>query len=163
MARAGQLTGELEIAYRRRYRQFLRVATAIVGDEPGGHDAVQEGFARALQEQRSFRGDGPLESWVWRIVVNAALAARRRSAAQREAHGVAEVASTNGHVSDESGVRAWLAALPERQRLVVYLRYYADLDYRSIARALDVEVGTVSATLSSAHRALRRSLEEVDR
>jgi RNA polymerase sigma factor (sigma-70 family) len=58
---------------------------------------------------------------------------------------------------------AWIAALPKRQRLVVYLRYYADLDYRGIAEALDVEVGTVSATLGSAHRALRRSLEEVER
>jgi DNA-directed RNA polymerase specialized sigma24 family protein len=39
------------------------------------------------------------------------------------------------------------------------LRYYADLDYRAIAAALDIEVGTVSATLSSAHRALRQRLE----
>jgi RNA polymerase sigma factor (sigma-70 family) len=56
-----------------------------------------------------------------------------------------------------------VAALPERQRLVVYLRYYADLDYRAIAEVLGVEVGTVSATLSSAHQALRRSLKEVER
>jgi RNA polymerase sigma factor (sigma-70 family) len=75
---------------------------------------------------------------------------------------VADPASRNGHV-DEVGVRTWVAALPERQRLAVYLRYYADLDYRAIASALDVEVGTVSATLSAAHQALRRSLEEVER
>jgi RNA polymerase sigma factor (sigma-70 family) len=56
-----------------------------------------------------------------------------------------------------------VAALPERQRLAVFLRYYADLDYRAIAQVLGIEVGTVSATLSSAHRALRRSLEEVER
>jgi RNA polymerase sigma factor (sigma-70 family) len=54
-----------------------------------------------------------------------------------------------------------VAALPERQRLVVFLRYYADLDYRTIADALDVEVGTVSATLAAAHRAVRQRLEEV--
>jgi RNA polymerase sigma factor (sigma-70 family) len=72
------------------------------------------------------------------------------------------IAAANGQ-ADESSVRAWVAALPERQRLAVYLRYYADLDYRSIARALDVEVGTVSATLSSAHEALRRSMKEVER
>lgn len=51
----------------------------------------------------------------------------------------------------------------ERQRLAVFLRYFADLDYRSIAAALDVEVGTVSATLAAAHAALRRSLQEVER
>jgi RNA polymerase sigma factor (sigma-70 family) len=83
--------------------------------------------------------------------------------ARREASEAAEAPSPNGHAPDEGGVRAWVAALPQRQRLVVYLRYYADLDYRAIAEALDVEVGTVSATLSSAHQALRRSLEEVER
>ena len=163
MARAKSLTGELETVYRLRYRRFLRIATAIVGDEASGHDAVQDGFAQALREQESYRGEGPLEAWVWRLVVNAALAAHRRAAARREAAEAVEVSSTNGYVSDESGVRVWLAALPERQRLAVYLRYYADLDYRAIAVALGVEVGTVSATLSSAHQALRRSLEEVER
>ncbi len=62
-------------------------------------------------------------------------------------------------VGDGAIVRGWVAALPERQRLAVFLRYYADLDYRAVAAALDVEVGTVSATLSSAHRALRKQLE----
>jgi RNA polymerase sigma factor (sigma-70 family) len=137
------------------------VATAILGDEASGHDAVQEGFAQALREQRSFRGDGPVEAWVWRVVVNAALAARRGREARREAPEAVEHGDANGHVSDEAGVRAWVAALPERQRLAVYLRYYADLDYRSIAHALGVEVGTVSATLSSAHQALRQSLKRL--
>lgn len=163
MARSEPLTGELEAVYRRRYRHFLRVATAIVGDEASGHDAVQEGFSQALREQSSFRSEGPLEAWVWRLVVNAALAARRSRVARREAPDAVEIPGANGHAPDEVGVRRWVAALPERQRLAVYLRYYADLDYRSIADALGVEVGTVSASLSSAHQALRRSLEEVER
>jgi RNA polymerase sigma-70 factor, ECF subfamily len=163
MARQGSLTREIEITYRLRYRQFLRVATAILGDEASGHDAVQEAFVQALREPQSFRGEGPVEAWVWRMVVNAALAARRRRVAQSETPEAGEAASANGHMADEAGVRAWVAALPERQRLAVYLRYYADLDYRAIAHVLGVEVGTVSATLSSAHQALRRSLEEVER
>jgi RNA polymerase sigma factor (sigma-70 family) len=58
-------------------------------------------------------------------------------------------------------VRRWIAALPERQRLAVFLRYFADLDYQAIATALDVEVGTVSATLAAAHATLRRALQGV--
>jgi len=160
----GQRTREIEALYRQRYRHFVRVATAIVGDEASGHDAVQDGFSHALGEQASFRGEGPLEAWVWRSVVNAALTVRRRQVARREAAELAETeASSGSDATDESGVRAWVAALPEKQRLAIYLRYYADLDYRSIAQALGVEVGTVSATLSSAHQALRHSLEEVER
>ena len=162
MTRSEPLRDELEAVYRRRYRQFLRVATAILGDETSGHDAVQEGFAQALRSQRSFRSEGPVEAWVWRMVVNAALASRRSRLSRHETPETIGAASTNGHRTDEAGVRAWVAALPERQRLAVYLRYYGDLDYRAIAEALDVEVGTVSATLSSAHQALRRSMKEVE-
>jgi RNA polymerase sigma-70 factor (ECF subfamily) len=163
MTRREPLTAEIEAVYRRRYRQFLRVATAILGDEASGHDAVQEGFAQALRAQASFRSEGSVEAWVWRMVVNAALASRRGRIPRGEGAEAGEVASANGHLADETRVRAWVAALPERQRLAVFLRYYADLDYRSIADALEIEVGTVSASLSSAHRALRRSLEEVRR
>ena len=52
-------------------------------------------------------------------------------------------------------MRAALAALPERQRLALFLRYYADLDYAGIAEALGVSRGTVSATLHAAHSNLK--------
>jgi RNA polymerase sigma factor (sigma-70 family) len=71
--------------------------------------------------------------------------------------------STNHVPEPDATVRAWVAALPERQRLAIFLRYFADLDYRSIAAVLEVEVGTVSATLAAAHAALRRSFQEVVR
>jgi RNA polymerase sigma-70 factor (ECF subfamily) len=162
--RDDRLVTGIEDLYQERYRQFLRVATAILGDEAIAHDAVQDGFAEALRQRTSFRGEGALGAWVWRIVLNTALAARRVHAARREDLEVqGGPLSSNGDPGDEAGVRRWIAALPERQRLAVFLRYYADLDYRSIATALDVDVGTVSATLSAAHQALRRSLKEVPR
>jgi RNA polymerase sigma factor (sigma-70 family) len=55
-----------------------------------------------------------------------------------------------------------VAELPERQRTVLFLRYYADLDYRAIAAALGIRPGTVAATLSAAHRAIRAQLEDTD-
>lgn len=61
---------------------------------------------------------------------------------------------------DDARLAAAIAALPERQRLAVFLRYYADLDYASIADALGVKGGTVAAALSAARENLRKSLEE---
>ena len=156
---------ELEALYRTRYGAFVRVAAAIAGGETRGADAVQDGFVRALASRASFRGDGTLEAWVWRIVVNSARAGRRnlesgaRAADTVEPHAPVWPGRDDG---DPRGVHARLAALPERERMVVFLRYFADLDYRSIARALDIEVGTVSATLHAAHAALRRSLTEAN-
>ncbi|HEV8685780.1 MAG TPA: sigma-70 family RNA polymerase sigma factor [Gaiellaceae bacterium] len=148
---------DLEEVYRLRYTHFLRVATAIAGDEDAGHDAVQDGFASALRHRRTFRGEGPLEAWVWRVVVNAAKKAR---VARTRTLDVVEGSVSNGAHADEVSMRAWIAGLPERQRLAVFLRYYADLDYRSIASVLGIEVGTVSATLASAHSTLRKQLTE---
>lgn len=164
MVREKPSVSEIESLYREHYRDFLRLAAAISGDEATGHDAVQEAFSQVLKQRSSFRGEGPLKAWVWRVVVNAARSQRRARAVRREAPGPAgEAASLNGHAESDSGMRAWIAALPERQRLAIFLRYFADLDYQAIATALDVEIGTVSATLNTAHRALRRSLEEVER
>jgi RNA polymerase sigma factor (sigma-70 family) len=157
--------GELELLYEERFADFVRVATAITGRESSALDVVQETFVRALVSLDSFRGEGPLAGWVWRILVNTARSDRsspwRESAEELDL--LASTPGTNGHVADDLGVRRWVAALPERQRLAVFLRYFADLDYAAIAAALEIEVGTVSATLNAAHRTLRRMLEEVAR
>ena len=154
----------LESLYRTDLPRFVRAATAIVGDEGAGRDAVQDAFVQAVRKRTGYKGEASLETWVWRIVVNEALALRRRRASDVEKSSAsAATASTNQAPDQDSAVRAWVAALPERQRLVVFLRYFADLDYRSIAVALEVEVGTVSATLATAHAALRRSYEEAVR
>jgi RNA polymerase sigma factor (sigma-70 family) len=154
-------TDELGAIYERRYRRFLRVAEAIVGDVELARDAVQDAFARLVRSRADYRGEGSLDGWVWRTVVNTALNARRDRPADVPLGPSAEP-STNGHMPD-AGVRALLASLPERQRLVLFLRYYADLDYRSIGETLDIETGTVGATLNQAHAAIRRQLEEVQR
>lgn len=60
-------------------------------------------------------------------------------------------------------MRAAVAALPERQRLALFLRHYADLDYESIAAALGVRRGTVAASLHAAHETLRETLTGVKR
>jgi RNA polymerase sigma factor (sigma-70 family) len=155
----GAEIAELESLYRERYRHFLRVAGLITGDLDHAHDAVQDGFAAAVRSRRSFRGDGPLEAWVWRLVVNAAKRQPRAGLAAFEPEPVSE----NGDLGVDRTVRAWVAVLPDRQRLIVYLRYYADLDYRSIATALGIEVGTVSAALNAAHANLRKNMKDLPR
>ena len=143
---------ELETLYRARLPEFRRVATAIAGDRELGCDAVQDAFASAVRKRRSFRGQGTLEAWVWRIVVNAARDVRRRRPALAEPR----EPSSNGHAPVLR-----LDLLTERQREIVFLHYYADLDYAAIAAALAISPGTVGATLNAARQTLRGALEEV--
>jgi RNA polymerase sigma-70 factor (ECF subfamily) len=149
-------TNALEQLYSDRYTTFRDVLAGIVGSHDLAREVVQEAFARALRERRRFRGEGSLEAWVWRIAVNGAL--KRLRALVREAELDAEPAAEAIPSADPS-VRAAVLALPPRRRLVIFLRYYADLSYREIAEIVGVSEGTVGATLSQAHRELATRLE----
>lgn len=140
---------ELEALYREGLPEFTRAAAAIAGDLDAGRDAVQDAFVKALRKRRSYR-DGNLEAWVWRIVVNAARDAGRRKRRKLAAPLPVEARA------DELGLP--LERLTERQREVLFLRYYADLDYAVIADALDISPGTVGATLTAARETLRNAL-----
>ncbi len=146
----------IEAIYRARYPEFVRVCRAVLGDAQAADDAVQEGFARALRQHASFAGSGSLDGWVWRIVINAARDHRRKPTAVPDADPAAPEASD----VDATAVRAAVARLPERQRLVLFLRYYADLDYAQIGEALGIASGTIGATLHTAQASLRTVLQE---
>jgi RNA polymerase sigma factor (sigma-70 family) len=151
---------EIEGAYRRDFARFLHVATAITGDVELAADAVQDGFARAIRLRKGYRGDGSLTGWLWRIVVNAARD-QASEAKKLPSTDSADRTPTTSVASDPPELRTLLAQLPERQRLVLFLRYYADLDYNAIATALGISSGTVGATLHAAHATLRAHSQEV--
>lgn len=160
MGRRAATIAAIEELYREGYPRYFRVARAMLGDEEQARDAVQEGFARAIRGRSGYRGKGTLEAWVWRTVVNVCADERHRkidSAPADHTH------PTNGYEEAWPELRAAIAALPDRQRLVLFLRHYADLDYQTIAAALGIRRGTVAATLHAAHGALRRTLMEVTR
>lgn len=154
---ADRLLAEIERLYVDRHPHFVRVARAITGDRERAVEAVQDGFADAIRSRKTFRADAPLEAWIWRAVVNAARKASRAPLVEVRAQDRELVELTPAWPE----LAPLITALPERQRLVLFLRYYADLDYRSIAAALGIEVGTVSASLAAAHQTVRRSLQEV--
>jgi len=158
MVMKGADLDEIEALYRARFPAFVRTAAAICGDLESGRDAVQEAFAAAVRERATFRGEGTVEAWIWPIVINKARDRVRRPV---ELPGADVEVSADGHDRESDVLRMALAALPERQRIATFLRYYGDLDYEGIAAVLGVSAGTVGATLNAAHAALKTRLEEV--
>jgi hypothetical protein len=64
--RADRRLAEIEALYRERFPYFVQVAQAVVGDRERAVEAVQDAFVGVIRSRDSFRGDGPLEAWVWR-------------------------------------------------------------------------------------------------
>jgi RNA polymerase sigma factor (sigma-70 family) len=156
---------ELERVYRSEFGAFMRTATAYLGDVDAARDAVQEGVAVAIGKRATYRGEGTLEAWLWRVVLNAIRDRYRETAHLRLVAGDAYEESTaavapNGHVTTDT-VRSAVRRLPERQRLVLFLRFYADMDYATIAELLEMSTGTVGASLNAARTTLRSLLQEV--
>jgi len=75
----GAGVAELESTYRSGYAELLRVTAAICGSRDLARDAVHDAFVGLLRGRESYRGEGTIEAWAWRAVVNAA----RRIAATR--------------------------------------------------------------------------------
>lgn len=150
----------IERVYRERYVGFRNALATVTGDSDSARDAVQEGFARALRSARTFRGDGPIEAWVWKICLRSALELRGRGSRQASLDDVEP-----GLVEPELDpmLADALRQLPARRRLIVFLRYFADLSYAEIAAACDVSEGTVAATLTQARVSLAEQLQEVRR
>lgn len=146
----------IEELYRQRYGRFRDGVATITGDRESARDVVQEAFARALRKRRSFRGEGSLEAWVWRIALRTA----------REHVGRRSGVSLNGSVPAalnephrDPALAEALQALPPKRRLIVFLRYFADLSYAEIGQLCGVSEGTVGATLAQARAALGEQLQ----
>jgi RNA polymerase sigma factor (sigma-70 family) len=149
------LLGEIELIYRLRYPAFLRVAVAITRDEQLGADAVQDAFVGIVRSRGGIRKRAALEAFAWRAVVNAA---RDRRVVRAEAGEPTELVALSASEPDES-VRQAIAELPERQRIALFLRYFADLEYAEIGRVMQVRPGTVAAALNAGRAAVKESLE----
>jgi RNA polymerase sigma-70 factor (ECF subfamily) len=146
----------IERLYRERFVRFRNGVAPVAGSYEAAHDAVQEGFARALRSSRQYAGRGSLEGWVWRIVLRAALEQRRPG----EEVSLDAVDPVFVEPERDLELAAALRALPPRRRLVVFLRYFADLPYRTIAEVLELDAGTVAATLAQARHSLAAILAE---
>jgi RNA polymerase sigma-70 factor (ECF subfamily) len=162
-ARAGDQTGfdALVTAY---MRQAFNLAYRVVQQREDAEDLVQESFLAAYQYLDSFDVSRPFGPWLMRIVLNRG-ANLRRSRARRttepEVEGISTAPSAL-ELSERAEARVILAealaALPERQRLIVTL---FDVDGRTsteIGEMLELAPGTVRWHLHEARRALRAAL-----
>jgi RNA polymerase sigma factor (sigma-70 family) len=149
-----------------RYRtSALRVAYGIAGNE--AEDAVQDAFVKAFRKLDGFRADAAFRPWLFTIVANEARN-RRRSLARRgklELQVRAQPQPVGANVDEEVArhdqrqrLLDVVAELPDRQREIISLRYFAGLSESETAEVLSAPLGTVKSRLSRALDLLRSRL-----
>src|SRR5579872_3575720 len=144
------------------YAPAYRTAYLILRNPADAEEAVQEAFLRAWRFRAAIPpGDGT-RPWLYRVVVNACLSKLRSDRGRsRRADGFADLTALTADEVDGPEVLALqsdlhavvldaLGRLPEHLRIVVVLRYYAQLSEREIAAAIHRRPGTVKSRLHDA-------------
>lgn len=155
----------------KRYRRDVyRLCYRMTGTHEDADDAAQETFLRAFGALAGFRGDSALKSWLFRIAMNLTINMSRSKTVRRiedrdidafpPAAGVEAAQGEQRLLADERArrVRGAVEGLPPRQRQVVILRMYEELQFNEIASVLDCPIGTAKANFFHAMQNLRRVL-----
>lgn len=131
-------------------------------------DLSQETFLRVFGSLQGFSFDGSarLSTWILTIATRLALNELRRAripllAAEPVGEGDRPDRAAERKAVGRAVQRAVDALSPEH-RSVVVLREYHDFDYDEIARALEIDLGTVKSRLSRARRELKEALSEIE-
>ena len=149
--------------YREAKDQCLFAVLVSVGDRDTAQDLVAEAFARAWASWPAVSGHPAPAAWVVRTALNAGVSRwrrRRREVPVPDLALVADRPAAREPAGDgvDPRIMAALLRLPARQRQVVALRLFLDLDTGRTAQVLGIAPGTVQAHLGRAIAALRDDL-----
>ena len=140
------------------------------GDRAAASDVSQQVFLKLMTSIRQFRGDAEFSTWLYRLVVNVCMDAartRKLNPVIFDRHRIETLAATGSQEEDyarnqtANSMRAAVSALPPKFRIAVLLRYFEDLSYEQIAKALHCSIGTVASRLGRGHKILAERLTGV--
>jgi RNA polymerase sigma-70 factor (sigma-E family) len=148
---------------------LIRMAYVMLGDLTSAEDVVQEAFYGLYRRWERLADTAGATHYVRTSVLNGCRSALRHRAVRRgfvqhrtladEPPAASAETVALGGEEREDVIRA-LRRLPDRQREVLILRFYAELPDEQIARVMGIRPGTVRSTAFRALDALGRTLKE---
>ncbi|HEU0030986.1 MAG TPA: sigma-70 family RNA polymerase sigma factor [Kofleriaceae bacterium] len=147
---------------RRHQKGVWYLVRRYVKRDADASDVTQQAFVRAFRALASFRGDATVRSWLYRIAINCALSWLRDHRREEPAE-IAEDALTAMHAGPErliggqdgARLRAAIAQLPPKQKLVLELRVFDDLSFKEVAELADCTENTAKVNFHYAVKRLR--------
>lgn len=137
----------------------LRAAIASGMDPGRAEEATAEAFARAWSRWPTVKLASSPAAWVVRTAINVDISWWRKRRRELTVPEAPEHLPRHDSGVDHDLLEA-VRRLPPRQRQVVALRYFLDLDAETTAHELGIARGTVSATLHQALKTLRLQLTD---
>jgi RNA polymerase sigma-70 factor (ECF subfamily) len=151
-----------------RYQKVLyNVTYRMVHDAEDARDLVQGALVKAYERLEDYDPTYRFFSWIYRILINDTLnlLKRRRPHQTLEGQGERVPAPQAGPQADlekrelERSVRSALMTLSDEYRVVVVLKYFAELSYGEMSAALSIPEKTVKSRLYTARQRLAEILD----
>lgn len=166
MTTVGVETGPgLEELYREHYASLVRLASLLLDDVASCEEVVQDAFVALHRRGLADIEDHKVPAYLRSAVLNGARSQLRKRAVRRRLRAVPDPTEPVSPAqaaelrADRQAVLDALRALPDRQRDVLVLRYWADLGEAEIALTLDIAPGTVKTHAKRGLAALAARLE----
>ena len=140
------------------YQKYYRMAYSYVRNESDAMDVVQEASYKAIYNCEKLRNPEYVDTWIGRIVINCAKEILRKNS-RYEAELADEDAAEDPAFADLD-LREAIEHLDPRDRRIIELRFFEDMDLNTIADILDENLSTVKSRLYRALRKLKIELED---
>jgi RNA polymerase sigma-70 factor (ECF subfamily) len=152
-----------EMIIRTHSRTLFAIAYGILQNREEAEDVVQDALVKAWKTRWRVRDPEKFPAWLATIARHRAHDIfRKRRTVPLEGHAPSCPASSAGDAADTSDVdrqlHSALAALPEIHRAALTLRYFEEMDYRSIENTLGLSNGALRGILGRALAAMRKQL-----
>ena len=158
-------TEAFEEIVREHESMVFSLACYFLRDPSRAEEVAQEAFLRLFQNLGHIESPEHLVQWLRKVTWRCAIDEHRRLSRGRETalDGIPEPAaeSREGDLLLEGRLRALVASLPPRARMMVVLRYQEDLSLAEIADVMGIPVNTVKSGLSRALAVLRGKCSRV--
>jgi RNA polymerase sigma-70 factor (sigma-E family) len=165
----GEAAAAVGALFEEHHLDLVRMAVVMLGDVGAAEDVVQDAFEKLQVRWHRLRDPGSALAYARATVLNGCRTAMRRSIrarrhAARDAVTLAPGADADTDaaqaIADGSELMAALRGLPRRQREVVVLRFYLDLEVAEAAEVLKINPSTVRATTTRALARLAQTIRE---
>ncbi len=165
---------DFRMVYDANYHLLIQVIIHIVYNLEVAEDLTQETFERFYVKNMTFPSEDDAKYWLLRVAKNLALNHVRRN--KRENEMVEKVKRMPFSTSDDRDgatevieaenrreVRAAIAQLPENLRMVIQLKEFSGLDYKTIAKVLGISETNVKVRVFRARKKLEEALGSEER
>ncbi len=159
-----------KMLYQRYSRKMFGICMGYAKDYDMAKDLLQEGFIKVFQKLSKFEGNGSLEGWVRRTIVNNNIDIFRSNARKGTFLNLEDeqgntidglVPTINNDALRKIEIDEFLRmtqGLPEGYRMILNLHIVEELTHKEIGEKLGISEGTSKSNLSRARRILQEKV-----